>query len=174
MGLITPWEQFYTYCNQWKLTVNVDKTKVMVFSKGPTPKNVFYFHDNVIESVKEFKYLGIIFSRSGSFCKAKKHLYEQAQKAMYGVIRKIRQFNLPLECQLDLFDKIVVPVLLYGCEIWGFESAYPFKIPEIYILECIVFELQRKNYLPEKYYCRSNFYKFSELMTTADYNVLTK
>ena len=94
----------------------------MVFSKGPTPKNVFYFHDNVIESVKEFKYLGIIFSRSGSFCKAKKHLYEQAQKAMYGVIRKIRQFNLPLECQLDLFDKIVVPVLLYGCEIWGFES----------------------------------------------------
>ena len=41
---------------------------------------------------------------------------------MYGVIGKIRQFNLPLECQLDLFDKIVVLVLLYGCEIWGFES----------------------------------------------------
>ena len=121
-GLQHALNEFYTYCNQWKLTVNVDKTKVMVFSKGPTPKNVFYFHDNVIESVKEFKYLGIIFSRSGSFCKAKKHLYEQAQKAMYGVIRKIRQFNLPLECQLDLFDKIVVPVLLYGCEIWGFES----------------------------------------------------
>ena len=41
---------------------------------------------------------------------------------MYGVIRKIRQFNLPLECQLDLFGKIVVPILLYGFEIWGFES----------------------------------------------------
>ena len=41
---------------------------------------------------------------------------------MYGVIGKIRQFNLPLECKLDLFDKIVVLVLLYGCEIWGFES----------------------------------------------------
>ena len=67
----------------------------MVFSKGPTPKNVFYFHDKVLESVKEYKYLGIIFSRSKSFCKAKKHLFEQAQKAMYGVIRKIRQFNLP-------------------------------------------------------------------------------
>ena len=35
---------------------------------------------------------------------------------MFGVIRKIRQFNLPLECQLDLFDKIVVPVLLHGCD----------------------------------------------------------
>lgn len=51
-------------------TVNVDKTKIMVFSKGPTPKNVFYFHDEVIESVKEYKYLGIIFFRSESFCKA--------------------------------------------------------------------------------------------------------
>ena len=36
---------------------------------------------------------------------------------MYGVKRKIRQFNLPLERQLDLFDKIVVPVVLYGCEV---------------------------------------------------------
>ena len=41
---------------------------------------------------------------------------------MYGVISKIWQFNLPLKCQFDLFDKIVVPILLYGCEIWGFES----------------------------------------------------
>lgn len=31
-------------------------------------------------------------------------------------------FNLPVDCQFDLFDKIVVPVLLYGCEIWGYEN----------------------------------------------------
>lgn len=41
---------------------------------------------------------------------------------MYGVIKKIRQFNLPVTCQLELFDKMVVPVLLYGCEVWGFEK----------------------------------------------------
>ena len=41
---------------------------------------------------------------------------------MYGIIKKIREFNLPLECQLDLFDKVVVPVLLYGSEVWGFEN----------------------------------------------------
>ena len=27
--------------------------------------------------------------------------------------------NLTIECQLDLFDKMVKPVLLYGCEVWG-------------------------------------------------------
>ncbi|XP_061167256.1 uncharacterized protein LOC133176104 [Saccostrea echinata] len=113
-------DDFYLYCSQWKLNVN----KILVFSKGPMSKKVFYYNNNAIENVKEFKYLGIIFSRSGSFCKAKKHLCEQAQKAMYGVIRKIRQFNLPIECQLDFFDKVVVtvPILTYGCEIWGYEN----------------------------------------------------
>ena len=51
-----------------------------------------------------------------------KNIYEQAQKTMYGIIKKIREFNLSLECQLDLFDKVVEPVLLYGSEVWGFEK----------------------------------------------------
>ena len=114
--------EFCLYCEQWKLNVNISKTKILVFSKGRMLKKEFLFNNIVLENVKEFKYLGIVFSRSGSFCKAKKHLCEQAQKAMYGVIRKIRQFNLPIDCQLDLFDKIVIPVLLYGCEIWGYEN----------------------------------------------------
>jgi hypothetical protein len=115
-------DEFYVYCSRWKLNVNVEKTKVLVFSKGPKPKNIFYYNNNVVESVNEFKYLGIVFSRSGSFYKAKKYLAEQAQKSMYGVIRKIRQFNLPIQQQFDLFDKVVKPVLLYGCEIWGYEN----------------------------------------------------
>ena len=39
---------------------------------------------------------------------------------MYGVISKCKQHNLSMDCQKDLFDRIVQPVLLYGCEIWGF------------------------------------------------------
>ena len=115
-------DSFFIYCTQWNLTVNVNKTKILVFSKGPAPKISFKYNNNVIEIVKDFNYLGIIFSRSGSFCKAKKHLATQAQKAMYGVIKKIRLYDLSIECQLDLFDKIVVPVLLYACEIWGYEN----------------------------------------------------
>ena len=64
----------------------------------------------------------IFYFRLGSFCKAKKHLCEQAQKAMDGPIRKIRLFNLPFSCQFDLFDKVVIPVLIYGWEIWGYEN----------------------------------------------------
>ena len=58
------------------------------------PKKEFLFNNIFLENVKEFKYMGVVFSRSGSFCKAKKppknqkHLCEQAKKAMFGVIRK--------------------------------------------------------------------------------------
>ena len=87
--------------------------KNLIFSKGLITKRHFYYNESIIENVEEFKYLGIIvFSRSGSFCKAKKHLCEQAQKDMYGVIRKTRLFNLPISCQFDLFDKVVLPVLI--------------------------------------------------------------
>ena len=41
---------------------------------------------------------------------------------MYSILKKSRINNLSIECQLDLFDKAVVPILLYGSEIWGFEN----------------------------------------------------
>jgi hypothetical protein len=30
--------------------------------------------------------------------------------------------NLSIQCQLDLFDKIIKSILLYGCEVWGFSK----------------------------------------------------
>ena len=31
-----------------------------------------------------------------------------------------RMYKLKIKCQLDLFDKMVKQILLYGCEVWGF------------------------------------------------------
>ena len=30
--------------------------------------------------------------------------------------------DLPTDLQLELFDSLIMPTLLYGCEIWGFEN----------------------------------------------------
>ena len=69
------------------MKVNVDKTKIVVFSKGRLPRNlIFNYNGTYIEIVKDFNYLGIYFSRTGN-CKAcKNHLSEKAIKAMYEVI----------------------------------------------------------------------------------------
>ena len=112
---------FRQYCEKWKLKVNVNKTNVMLFSNGRIPKNLrFSFDGKLLEIVDRFNYLGIVFSKSCSFLNAKKDRVQKGTQAMYAVLKKGRLHNLSIECQLDLFDKIVKPVLLYGCEIWGY------------------------------------------------------
>lgn len=61
-------------------------------------------------------------ARSGSFKSTKKYLTEQASKALNGVFRKIRYFDLPIDCQFDLFNSVISPILFYGCEVWGYEN----------------------------------------------------
>lgn len=99
------------------------KLKFIFFSKGRIPKNLkFHIDNNDIEIVKDYKYLGIFFARSGSFLTTRKYLQEKATKAMYGLLQKCRKHKLSIECQLDMFDKTILPILLYGSEIWGFEN----------------------------------------------------
>ena len=52
------------YCDKWKLEVNADKTKVVIFSKGKPPagNHNFMIGDSNIEIVKSFKYLGVTFT----------------------------------------------------------------------------------------------------------------
>ena len=115
--------EFDKYCEKWKLKINVKKTKVLIFSRGRISKHLkFFIRNDEIEIVKDYKYLGVYFSRSGSFLKTRKYLQEKAIKAMYGLLQKCRKNKLSIECQLDMFDRIVLPVLLYGSEIWGFEN----------------------------------------------------
>jgi hypothetical protein len=39
---------------------------------------------------------------------------------MYEVLQMGRLYKLSVKIQLDLFDKMIKPILLYGCEVWGF------------------------------------------------------
>ena len=112
---------FESYCNDFKLSVNISKTKIVIFSKGKQNKNLlFRFNNSIIEIVSEYKYLGIIMSRNGSYVKSLKHTAEQATRAMYGLFSKIRHLSLPADVIVDLYEKTIKPILLYGCEIWGF------------------------------------------------------
>ena len=85
----------------------------------------------MLEIVNEYKYLGVFLGGSGSFVSTKKHIAEQANKAVFSsvpdhclsfyfaLMKKIRNLDLPIDIQIDLFNKTIKPILLYGCEIWG-------------------------------------------------------
>ena len=59
---------------------------------------------------------------NGNFCTARKKLLDQANKALYALYRKIRNLAIPIDVQLKLFDSLITPILVYSCEVWGFEN----------------------------------------------------
>ena len=113
---------FLLYCKEWRLNINLRKTKIMIFGLRKTNRYRFYLDKAEIEIVDSFKYLGVTFSKTRSFCAARKHVLGQARKALQLLYKKIRNFNLPIDLQLKMFDHTVLPILLYGSEIWGFEN----------------------------------------------------
>ena len=107
------------YCRKWDLKLNVDKTKIIVFSRGKIRKIPnFKYRGRQVEVVYEYNYLGICMNYNNKFSVAQKQLYNKAARAMFSLITKCKKHMLPLDIRIELFDKMITPILLYGCEIW--------------------------------------------------------
>ena len=114
---------FQSYCEIWKLEVNVEKTKVMIFSKGKIRlKYEFKLQNKTLEIVDSYSYLGLIFKYNGNFNETRKKLARQAQKSLFSIYKSIRNQYIPIDLQLKLCDAMVEPILLYRSEIWGYEN----------------------------------------------------
>ncbi|MEW8548204.1 MAG: reverse transcriptase domain-containing protein, partial [Candidatus Thiodiazotropha sp.] len=113
---------FYEYTRIWKLKINYDKTKIMIFGTRNDDQFEFRIGESFIAICDEFKYLGVIFSKSRSFYKAMRHNVDQAKKALHLLYKRIRNLHLPIDLQLHLFDHTILPILLYGCEVWGYQN----------------------------------------------------
>ena len=49
-----------------------------------------------------------------------KMLYKKGLKTMFCLLNNVNKTKqLPVKILLDLFDKMISPVILYNCEIWG-------------------------------------------------------
>ena len=59
---------------------------------------------------------------NGKFVLAMQRQYVQAQKDVHSFINKSRQLLLPIDITFQLFDYIVVPILLYVSQVWGYEN----------------------------------------------------
>ena len=81
---------FYEYAKTWQLDINLyDNTKILIFGTRNDDRFDFKTGENKISICKEFKYLGVVFTKSRSFCKAKKYNYDQAKKAMHLLYKRI-------------------------------------------------------------------------------------
>ena len=129
-------DNFHEYCTMWNLKVNLTKTNVVIFNSRTNKNMTFTLGGQNIAINDTYKYLGIIFSKSGSFLNARKHIVEQANKAMHLLFVRSNNLDLPFDLQIKLFDNTILPILTYGCEIFGYESTE--------ILEGVHLEFLRK------------------------------
>ena len=76
-------ELFANFCDQCKLDINYNKTKVLVF--GDIQRNIIV-RNNRIEVLNEFKYLDVILNKTRKFT-SMKHV-EQAKRALFSCTGK--------------------------------------------------------------------------------------
>ena len=98
----------------------------MVFRKsGLLPINLlFEYNGEIVETVNAFSYLDIVFTAGGSFNQTLITLTGLSRKAIFKINKYLYKFtNISIKHRLYLFDKLVLPILNYGCEVWGFPTA---------------------------------------------------
>ena len=106
------------------MEISVPKTKVMIVSPAPESGAAFCCNGNPVEQVATFKYLGLHFHESGAL----EHLISPIRSKAGGSWAAVQRRHPLLQCgntvnlQLHLLQAVLVPVLQYGCQVWGMHS----------------------------------------------------
>ena len=89
------------YCDLWKLIINVAKSMITIFTRGKT-RNIpkFQFGETQLEVTDQYKYVGLIFNFNSKFTKAPKLLYVKGARAMFALLRRSRQLQLPVDIMI--------------------------------------------------------------------------
>ena len=84
-GLQTCLSKLSEYFVKWKLKVNIDKTKIVIFNKGgcKIKRFKFTYKENIVEIVNSYQYLGLVFNSNGNFNQTVNVLHDQGRKATY-------------------------------------------------------------------------------------------
>ena len=102
----------------------MDKTVVMVFKQGTRfQEGDVYYNNHRLKTVSKFTYLGVTVSLNGKFCQTQKSLAEQALKALFSLNALFSTVSLDISEKLKLFDAMVLPILNFSSEVWGFHAS---------------------------------------------------
>ena len=114
-------DELSMYCSDWKLEVNTENTKIVVaFGSSNRQLLQFLYRGKTIEITDHFRYLGFTLSHNRGVAQGVNTLSQSGLKALRAIANKVHQLGgLDLDIQVKLFDTLVLPILTYGCEIWG-------------------------------------------------------
>ena len=120
------------YCDTWGLSINVEKTKIVIFRRSPREHNTdFRYQQCRVEQVKFHNYLGLVLSGTGgTFRRGINKLQKQAKRSTFGVLRHLRKLahgRLPVETLYHTFRTLILPIMTYAAEVWAYDVGIAYK-----------------------------------------------
>lgn len=107
------------------LTVNLDKTNVMVFRGGGhlADREKWHYGDEEVKVTNCYKYLGLTFTTRLSVNSALTEVCRKGRMGVMEILKSLKKLNcIDPGIFWKLFDAQIEPVLTYAAEVWGLEE----------------------------------------------------
>lgn len=129
--------EFGRVCERRKLRVNVGKSKVMRCNRNGDGDRLFVsLNGEVLEEVDSFKYLGSVVEASGGVAADVRHRVNEGSKMLGAMKGVIKGRGVGMNVKKVLYEKIIVPTVLYGAETWGMRAAERQKL-KVFEMRCL-------------------------------------
>ena len=129
--------EFGRVCERRKLRVNVGKSNVMRCTRyeNGTRLNVT-LDGEVLEEVDQFKYLGSIIAANGGVEADVRHRVNEGCKVLGAMKGVMRNRGLRLNVKKVLYEKVIVPTVTYGSELWGMKVSERQRL-NVFEMKCL-------------------------------------
>ena len=113
---------FQYYC-KFRLEIHVDKSCVIVFGQSRTVTNKIIdikFGTKSIPQKQSVVHLGIYQEATRSTISSTRDICTKARNAFYAMADiGVHPYGLNAETSVNMYKKVVIPIVTYGCEIWN-------------------------------------------------------
>jgi len=138
VGLQNQLNNLETAADRLGLTVNSQKTKLMVFRKGGhiAVREKWSIANEPLEIVNNYKYLGNTFSTKLSSSATLDDLACKAKAAVAQICKSLKKLvYVRPDVFFKIFDTQVQPILLYGSEVWGSSDCNAIETVHLYAIK---------------------------------------
>lgn len=111
------------YCKLWSLKINLQKSKIMVFRNGGrlSVKEKWFFNQQPIEVVQQYKYLGFVLTTKLSLTTQLKEKLAAGKCAINTTWRNLlMKKNVAHSAKYSVFESVIKSIVCYAGQVWGY------------------------------------------------------
>ena len=111
--------EFERVCGRRKLKVNVTKSQIMKIGKNVEENEMnVQLNNRRMDEVDTYRYLGVDISNDSGMSEEVNHRIGEARKACGALKDLWKKRHISIEAKVGMYEGIIEPSLLYGCEAW--------------------------------------------------------